>query len=109
MDWVVQHTFGIPYTPTGQAIVERMHHSLKLILDQQKGGLAQAAPQMRLSKALYVYNFSSTEPDPPIFRYFFNNTQSKLKENGMPSHNCGSCKERRLPGPQFLLNSSITE
>lgn len=39
---------------------------------------------MRLNKALYVFNFlnsSITEPDPPIFRHFLNNTQAKLKEN----------------------------
>lgn len=84
MNWGVCHTFGIPYSSTSQAIVERTHHSLKCILDQQKGDVAQATPQMRLSKALYIYNFlnsSSTEPDPPIFRHFSNSTHAKLKEN----------------------------
>ncbi|NWY19520.1 POK6 protein, partial [Aphelocoma coerulescens] len=38
MNWEVRHTFGVPYYPTSQAIVERTHHSLKCILDQQKGG-----------------------------------------------------------------------
>ncbi|NXE43412.1 PO113 protein, partial [Ptilorrhoa leucosticta] len=37
MNWGAHHTFGIPYSPTSQAIVERTHHSLKCILDQQKG------------------------------------------------------------------------
>lgn len=37
-DWDVHHTFGIPYSPTGQGMVERTHQTLKRILDQQKGG-----------------------------------------------------------------------
>lgn len=37
MDWGVRHTFRIPYSPTSQAIVERTHHTLKFILDQQEG------------------------------------------------------------------------
>ncbi|KFO62893.1 hypothetical protein N302_11657, partial [Corvus brachyrhynchos] len=37
MNWGVSHTFGIPYLPTSQAIVERTHHSFKRILDKQKG------------------------------------------------------------------------
>lgn len=79
-----RHTFGVPYSPTSQDIAERTHHSLKRILDQQKGGLAQATPQMRLSKALDVFNFlnsSFVEPDPPLFRHFSNSTRAKLKEN----------------------------
>ncbi|NXO68299.1 POK6 protein, partial [Phainopepla nitens] len=27
MDWGVRHTFGIPYSPTSQAIIERKHHT----------------------------------------------------------------------------------
>ncbi|NXT14260.1 POK25 protein, partial [Prunella fulvescens] len=36
-DWGVWHTFGIPYSPTSQGMVERTHQTLKRILDQQKG------------------------------------------------------------------------
>lgn len=39
---------------------------------------------MRLSKAVYVFNFlnsSFAEPDLPIFRHFSSNTQAKLREN----------------------------
>lgn len=54
----VRHTFGIPHSPTGQAIIERTHHTLKTLLDKQKRGEAEAMPHMRLNKALYVLNFS---------------------------------------------------
>ncbi|NXM93502.1 POK6 protein, partial [Sylvia borin] len=37
-DWGVRHTFGIPYSPTSQGMIERTHQTLKCILDQQKGG-----------------------------------------------------------------------
>lgn len=77
-------TFGIPCSPTSQAIIERTHHTRERISDQQKGGMAQAMPQMRLSKALYAFNFlnsSFAEANPPIFRRFSNSTQAKLKGN----------------------------
>ncbi|RMC20305.1 hypothetical protein DUI87_01152 [Hirundo rustica rustica] len=83
-DWGVRHTFGIPYSPTSQGMIERTHQTLKRILDQQKGGEDQAAPQKRLNKALYVYNFlnsSAEEPDHPIYRHFLNNKKAKLKEH----------------------------
>ncbi|XP_039409418.1 uncharacterized protein LOC120410184 [Corvus cornix cornix] len=60
------------------------HQTLKHILNQQKGGEAQATPQRRLNKALYVYNFlssSAEEPDPPIYRHFLNKKKAKLKEH----------------------------
>lgn len=47
-------------------------------------GEAQATPQRRLNKALYVYNFlnsSAEEPDPPIYRHFLNNKKAKLEEH----------------------------
>lgn len=37
-DWGVRHTFGIPYSPTSQGMIERTHQTLKRILDQQRGG-----------------------------------------------------------------------
>lgn len=37
-DWGVSHTTGIPHSPTGQAIVERTHRTLKTLLDKQKRG-----------------------------------------------------------------------
>ncbi|RMB96973.1 hypothetical protein DUI87_26553 [Hirundo rustica rustica] len=82
--WGVHHTFGIPHSPTGQAIIERTHQTLKTLLDRQKRGEADATPYMRLNKALYVLNFlngSFAEPTPPIVRHFSNSTRAKLKEN----------------------------
>lgn len=54
-------------------MVERVHQTLKRILDQQKRGGAQDTPQRRLNKALYVYNFlnsSAEEPDSPHLQTF---------------------------------------
>ncbi|NXH14007.1 POK8 protein, partial [Bucco capensis] len=34
-DWGVEHKFGIPHSPTGQAIVERANQSLKRVLEHQ--------------------------------------------------------------------------
>ncbi|NXM16220.1 POK8 protein, partial [Ploceus nigricollis] len=34
-EWGVEHRTGIPYSPTGQAVVERAHQSLKKMLEHQ--------------------------------------------------------------------------
>ncbi|NXA89249.1 POK19 protein, partial [Melanocharis versteri] len=79
----INHTTGIPHSPTGQAIVERAHHTLKTTLARQEGSIEQVAtPQIRLAKALYTINFlnsSSNEPLPPVFRHFHNDKRGKLE------------------------------
>uniref|UniRef100_A0A8U7N898 RNA-directed DNA polymerase n=1 Tax=Corvus moneduloides TaxID=1196302 RepID=A0A8U7N898_CORMO len=82
-EWGVDHITGIPHSPTGQAIVERKHQTLKRLLEQQKGGNEIAAPTIRLSKGLFTLNFlncSYEEPDPSILRHFTNSAKHKLTE-----------------------------
>lgn len=54
--WGVQHTTGIPHSPTGQAIVERTHQTLKHLLEKQKKGMSGETPHARVMKAVYVFN-----------------------------------------------------
>ncbi|RMC19941.1 hypothetical protein DUI87_03508 [Hirundo rustica rustica] len=54
--WGVSHNFGIPHSPTGQAIVERAHGTLKRVLQKQKRGMQGETPHSRLAKALYTIN-----------------------------------------------------
>ncbi|RMC21941.1 hypothetical protein DUI87_02812 [Hirundo rustica rustica] len=54
--WGVSHNFGIPHSPTGQAIVERTHGTLKRVLQKQKRGMQGETPHSRLAKALYTIN-----------------------------------------------------
>jgi len=42
---------GIPHSPTGQAIVECAHCTLKALLQKQKGG-EMGSPAERVAKAL---------------------------------------------------------
>ena len=42
----IQHKTGIPYNPTGQAIVECSHHTFKTLLNKQKGGARRPLPEM---------------------------------------------------------------
>ncbi|NXO19071.1 IGEB protein, partial [Oriolus oriolus] len=79
----VKHSTGIPHSPTGQAIVERAHGTIKWVLDQQRGGAETSSPIERLCKALFTINFfnsSFTQPLAPIFRHFSNSTRAKLNE-----------------------------
>ncbi|NXK74562.1 POK6 protein, partial [Amazona guildingii] len=52
----IKHITGIAHSPTGQAIVEQEHQTLKSLLLKQKGGEV-LPPAKRLAKALYVLNF----------------------------------------------------
>ncbi|RMC16758.1 hypothetical protein DUI87_06352 [Hirundo rustica rustica] len=54
--WGVSHNFGIPHSPTGQAIVEHNHGTLKRVLQKQKRGMQGETPNSRLAKALYTIN-----------------------------------------------------
>ncbi|KAJ7404739.1 endogenous retrovirus group K member 25 Pol protein-like protein [Willisornis vidua] len=55
--WGISHVTGIPHSPTGQAIVEQAHLSLKNMLIKQQSTTAGLSPQEKLNKALYVLNF----------------------------------------------------
>ncbi|NXI15560.1 IGEB protein, partial [Irena cyanogastra] len=64
----ITHVTGIPHSPTGQAIVERAHSTLKQLLQKQKGG-EETEPSERLAKAVYVLNHLTLAGDkerPPI-------------------------------------------
>lgn len=67
------HHTGIPHSPTGQAIVERAHGTLKHILEKQKGGMCGESPQSRVAKALYTLNhltILTNSPNPVILNHF---------------------------------------
>ena len=55
--WGITHVTGIPHSPTGQAIIERTHQTLKQLLIKQKEGEEGLVPQARIHKAVYVMNF----------------------------------------------------
>ncbi|RMC04219.1 hypothetical protein DUI87_19038 [Hirundo rustica rustica] len=54
--WGVSQKLGIPHSPTGQAIVECAHDTLKRVLQKQKQGMQGETPHSRLAKALYTIN-----------------------------------------------------
>ncbi|XP_014808080.1 PREDICTED: endogenous retrovirus group K member 25 Pol protein-like [Calidris pugnax] len=57
-EWGILHVTGIPHSPTGQAIIERSHLTLKNMLYKQKrGNPLGITPQEQLDKATYVWNF----------------------------------------------------
>lgn len=71
--WGIEHRTGIPYSPTGQAMVERAHQSLKKILERQKSTTKVEPPHIRLSKAMFTLNFlncSFESLNPPMVRHF---------------------------------------
>ncbi|NWX46437.1 POK18 protein, partial [Steatornis caripensis] len=69
------HSTGIPHSPTGQAIVEWAHHTLKEYLAKQKEGEGQyKTPQNRLYKVIHMLNHltlhSPHDDNPPIVKHF---------------------------------------
>lgn len=73
----------MPHSPTGQSIVERVHQTIKRILEQQREGVETSSPIERLCKALYVINFlnnSFMEPNPRIIRHFSKSSQAQHSE-----------------------------
>ncbi|RMC03070.1 hypothetical protein DUI87_20263 [Hirundo rustica rustica] len=55
--WAVEHKKDIPYSPTSQVIIERMHQSLKRTLEQQKGGRELISPAKALQGLVYYQLF----------------------------------------------------
>ncbi|NXC62996.1 POK19 protein, partial [Aleadryas rufinucha] len=100
----ISHITGIPHSPTGQALVERAHQTIKRMLLQQKGGAEIGTPAVRLARALFTINFlncSDKEPDPLVLRHFHNSTRARLKE-----HPLGLTKEPdslKITGPFPLV------
>ena len=58
-EWNIQHSTGVPYSPQGQAIIERSHRTLKAMLQKQKGGDkgSLVSPRVRLCSALSLSVF----------------------------------------------------
>ncbi|RMB95949.1 hypothetical protein DUI87_27589 [Hirundo rustica rustica] len=80
--WGVEHKTGIPYSPTGQATVERIHQNLKRVLNQQHPSLKLETSQIQLFRALFTLNFLNCtfeNLNPAIVRHFRENCQLQLK------------------------------
>ncbi|NXA40446.1 POK19 protein, partial [Eudromia elegans] len=64
----VKHVTGIPHVSTGQAIIERVHRTLKEYFGKQKSP-EQQDPTTRLQQVLFTLNFLSLVGDleqPPV-------------------------------------------
>ena len=51
----IKHITGIPNNPTGQAVIERSNHTIKDMLNKQKG--TKDTPRNRLHNDLLTLNF----------------------------------------------------
>jgi len=70
--WGLQHVNGIPHSPTGHAIIEHTHQTLKNYLQKQKQGESGETPVNRLMKVQYVMNFlrlAGEDVIPPIVKH----------------------------------------
>ncbi|RMC18063.1 hypothetical protein DUI87_04942 [Hirundo rustica rustica] len=81
--WGVEHKTGIPHSPTGQAMVERTHGTIKRVLHQQQRVLKRESPSVRLARALFTINFLNCSYEglnPPIVRHFGASSLFGVKE-----------------------------
>ncbi|CAD7666625.1 unnamed protein product [Nyctereutes procyonoides] len=81
----IQHTTGIPYNSTGQAIIERAHLTLKTTLQKLKKGEIMAgkmkySPHMHLDLAIFILNFLIVHDDgyTPSEKHWGKNTDPPL-------------------------------
>ncbi|CAD7666490.1 unnamed protein product [Nyctereutes procyonoides] len=81
----IQHTTGIPYNSTGQAIIERAHLTLKNTLQKLKKGEIMAgkmkySPHMHLDLAIFILNFLIVHDDgyTPSEKHWGKNTDPPL-------------------------------
>ncbi|KAF4804495.1 endogenous retrovirus group K member 8 Pol protein-like protein [Turdus rufiventris] len=82
--WGVEHQTGIPHSPTGQAVIEHAHQTLKQVLTRQSGSTVWMSPQQKLCKALFTINFlncSFENMTPPVVRNFNSGKQFKLSQH----------------------------
>ncbi|NXD46870.1 IGEB protein, partial [Copsychus sechellarum] len=80
----VEHTTGIPHSPTGQAVIERAHQTLKQVLARQSSSTVWMSPQQKLCKALFTINFlnwSFENMSPPVVHHFNSSKQFKLSQH----------------------------
>ncbi|TRZ13076.1 hypothetical protein HGM15179_014027 [Zosterops borbonicus] len=102
--WRVEHKTGIPYSPTGQAIVERTHRNIKRVLNQQKPVLKNEPCSVRLARALFTLNFlncSFETMNPPVTRHFRGNAQ--LAPHERPKVLIKDPETLRTQGPHDLI------
>ncbi|RMC09885.1 hypothetical protein DUI87_12671 [Hirundo rustica rustica] len=81
--WGVEHKTGIPHSPTGQAVVERAHQTLKQVLARQSSTTVWMSPHEKLCKAMFTINFlncSFENMSPPVVRHFNRGNQFKLSQ-----------------------------
>uniref|UniRef100_A0A674GKQ4 Uncharacterized protein n=1 Tax=Taeniopygia guttata TaxID=59729 RepID=A0A674GKQ4_TAEGU len=82
--WGVEHKTGIAHSPTGQAVVERAHQTLKQVLKKQNSSAPWMSPREKLCKAMFTINFlncSFENMSPPVVRHFNSGKQFKLSQH----------------------------
>ncbi|OWK54468.1 Endogenous retrovirus group K member 113 Pol protein [Lonchura striata] len=100
--WGIEHKTGIPYSPSGQAVVERTHQSLKRVLRQQQP--VMESPQVWPARALFTINFlncSFENLNPPIIQHFHTYLEAKFKEK--PLVMIKNPEMRQQEGPYDLV------
>ncbi|NXQ54017.1 POK19 protein, partial [Anthoscopus minutus] len=79
----VEQKTGIPHSPTGQAVIERAHQTLKQIMGRQSSSAERMSPQQKLCKALFTINFMNCSLEnmhPPVVSHFNSNNHFKLSQ-----------------------------
>ncbi|RMC15991.1 hypothetical protein DUI87_08198 [Hirundo rustica rustica] len=102
--WGVEHKTGIPHSPTGQAMVERTHGTIKRVLHQQQRVLKVETPAVRLARALFTINFlncSFEGLNPPIIRHFGASSLFSIRER--PPVMVRDPESGRTEGPHDLV------
>ncbi|RMC01153.1 hypothetical protein DUI87_22244 [Hirundo rustica rustica] len=102
--WGVEHKTGIPHSPTGQAMVERTHGTIKRVLHQQQRVLKVETPAVRLARSFFTINFLNCYFEGlnlPIIRHFGASSLFSIRER--PPVMVRDPESGRMEGPHDLV------
>ena len=103
--WGVKHVTGIPPSPTGQAMIERAHRTVKEYLTKQKQE-EEIDPVVRLSRVLFTLHFLSLVGDAELAPVIIHHSQIRMQSTPSEKVQYRNPTTAMWEGPAPLLFNS---
>ena len=103
--WEVKHVTGIPHSPTGQAMIERAHRTVKEYLMKQKQE-EEIDPVVRLSRVLFILHFLSLVGNAELAPAIIHHSQIRMQSTPSEKVQYRNPTTAMWEGPAPLLFNS---